>query len=357
MEKIRRLRFWKKLTAIALVVAMVAALCGCVRYRAVGTVHEDGTMSFYVLYATMTGTEDAELSDEERAALEKEGWSIQPYKGEPSDEEEYSGYVISKNNIPLEQLHNEVASLEFGSQSLEGLTCTKQGEIYTIEWDVDGIQQGLDDYGLDGDSLFSTGGFTEFVVKLPNEAKKDNATSRKGLELTWDINSIDEPIHLEFELETIPAATTKEKTSKKAKTDTNTKDGVPMWLAIVLISAVAVLAIASVVVVIVVMKKKKASAATSNSDVQTPTVPQYAPQQPMQSPYAPQQPMQSPYAPQQPMQSPYAPQQPMQSPYAPQQPMQSNSTPPQDLSSTFGLPMVGQAPSAGFDDNQHSRNM
>ena len=327
MEKMRHLRFWKKLAAIALVVAIAAALCGCVRYRAVGTVHDDGTISFYVLYATMTGTEDAELSDEERAELEKEGWTIQPYKGEPSDEEEYSGYVISKNNIPLEKLHDEVASLKFGSQSLEGLTCTKKGEIYTIEWDVDGIQQGLDDYGLDDNSLFSTGGFTEFVVKLPNEAKKDNATSRQGLELTWDINSIDEPIHLEFELKEVPVAAAKEKTSKKTKDDSASSDGVPMWLAIVLISVVAVLAIASVVVVIVVMKKKKSSADVSNSDMQTPTGSQYAPQQPMQSPYAP------------------------------QQPMQNNSTPPQDLSSTFGLPMVGQAPSAGFDDNQHSQNM
>lgn len=364
MEKMKHLRIWKRMTAIVLVIAMAAALCGCVRYRAIGTVHEDGTITFYVLYATLSGymldgSGDAELSDEKRAELEKAGWSIQPYKGEPSDEEEYTGYVISKSDIPLEKLHDEVGSLEFGSQSLENLTCTKKGDIYSIDWDVAEIQAGLDDLGLNTGDMFSMGGFTEFVIKLPNEPVKDNATSRQGLELKWDINSIKEPIHVEFELEEVEETTTVAKTKKSKKSD-DSKGGVPMWLAIVLISVVAAGAIAAVVIVIVVNKRKKASSpdATLNAQVMQNGMPAqtYAPPQ-MPSPYA-QQPMQSPYA-QQPMQSPYA-QQPMQSPYA-QQPMQSpyappTSTPTSVQPSTFGLPQVGQAPNAGFDNNQNSQN-
>lgn len=346
MEKMKHLRIWKRMTAIVLVIAMAAALCGCVRYRAIGTVHEDGTLTFYVLYATLggymlDGSGDAELSDEKRAELEKAGWSIQPYKGEPSDKEEYTGYVISKSDIPLEKLHDEVGSLEFGSQSLENLTCTKKGDIYSIDWDVAEIQAGLDDLGLNTGDMFSMGGFTEFVIKLPNEPVKDNATSRQGLELKWDINSIKEPIHVEFELEEVEETTTVAKTKRSKKSD-DSKGGVPMWLAIVLISVVAAGAIAAVVIVIVVNKRKKASStdATLNAQVMQNGMPAqtYAPPQ-MPSPYA-----------QQPMQSPYA-QQPMQSPYAP-----PTSTPTSVQPSTFGLPQVGQAPNAGFDNNQNSQN-
>lgn len=337
MEKMKHLRIWKRMTAIVLVIAMAAALCGCVRYRAIGTVHEDGTITFYVLYATLSGymldgSGDAELSDEKRAELEKAGWSIQPYKGEPSDEEEYTGYVISKSDIPLEKLHDEVGSLEFGSQSLENLTCTKKGDIYSIDWDVAEIQAGLDDLGLNTGDMFSMGGFTEFVIKLPNEPVKDNATSRQGLELKWDINSIKEPIHVEFELEEVEETTTVAKTKKSKKSD-DSKGGVPMWLAIVLISVVAAGAIAAVVIVIVVNKRKKASSpdATLNAQVMQNGMPAQT--------YAPPQ-----------MPSPYA-QQPMQSPYAP-----PTSTPTSVQPSTFGLPQVGQAPNAGFDNNQNSQN-
>lgn len=337
MEKMKHLRIWKRMTAIVLVIAMAAALCGCVRYRAIGTVHEDGTITFYVLYATLggymlDGSGDAELSDEKRAELEKAGWSIQPYKGEPSDEEEYTGYVISKSDIPLEKLHDEVGSLEFGSQSLENLTCTKKGDIYSIDWDVAEIQAGLDDLGLNTGDMFSMGGFTEFVIKLPNEPVKDNATSRQGLELKWDINSIKEPIHVEFELEEVEETTTVAKTKKSKKSD-DSKGGVPMWLAIVLISVVAAGAIAAVVIVIVVNKRKKASSpdATLNAQVMQNGMPAQT--------YAPPQ-----------MPSPYA-QQPMQSPYAP-----PTSTPTSVQPSTFGLPQVGQAPNAGFDNNQNSQN-
>lgn len=337
MEKMKHLRIWKRMTAIVLVIAMAAALCGCVRYRAIGTVHEDGTITFYVLYATLSGymldgSGDAELSDEKRAELEKAGWSIQPYKGEPSDEEEYTGYVISKSDIPLEKLHDEVGSLEFGSQSLENLTCTKKGDIYSIDWDVAEIQAGLDDLGLNTGDMFSMGGFTEFVIKLPNEPVKDNATSRQGLELKWDINSIKEPIHVEFELEEVEETTTVAKTKRSKKSD-DSKGGVPMWLAIVLISVVAAGAIAAVVIVIVVNKRKKASSpdATLNAQVMQNGMPAQT--------YAPPQ-----------MPSPYA-QQPMQSPYAP-----PTSTPTSVQPSTFGLPQVGQAPNAGFDNNQNSQN-
>lgn len=328
MKKTRQNRIWKRVLAVMLVLTFAVALCGCVRYRAIGTVHDDGTITFYVLYATATSFDSSSqslMTNQERQELENEGWTVRSYNGEPSDEYEYSGLVITKENIKLEDLHEEVSKVNFGNHSLEGLTCTKKGNLYSIDWDAEAIQNSTSQAGFDMGDLFDYGGFMEFVINLPCEPKSDNATKRSGGELTWDLSTIDESVHVEFELETA------EKVAKKSKNKSDSKDssnGIPAWVAWTIIGVVV--AAATVVVVIVLIKNK------GNGNHETSTVPPTPGMQQMPT-----------------VNQGYTP----QSQYMPAQnaPAQPDPNPGMNYSQTTGLPSVDFMNSSNTNSDDHTR--
>lgn len=382
MESIKRSQTWKKIVAALLVLTVIFALCGCVRYRATCSVNEDGTVTFYILYATLSTGEDDSLfsvsmTNEERQRLESEGWSVKPYTGEPSDEYDYAGYVVTKSGIKLEDLNKEVAPVEFGSQSLSGLKCTKKGELYTIDWDVTDMQSVVSDNQIGSDDMFSFGGFMEFVLKLPTKPLEDNATEKKGGTLTWKINDMNEPIHVEFKIEE-PQPIAKSNRAK-SRSDKSSGDGFPIWLGMTIIALVV--AAAAVVITIVVIKTRESGKNKNNASGETTVEPRasvYTPQTPygLASPYMPPQQYgqvqpygQQPYAPQQtmpnaqytlPPQFAQTPQMMQQNPYAMSsyrqpmnmQPMQNPPAPPREPTTeeitNMGLPQIGGVPSAGF---------
>ena len=311
MNKMSKLR---RLLAIAMVFAIILCFTGCIRYKTTASVHKDGTVDIFIVYATIDSSElmgdsegDGDVvvnNDDENEELnekiefvEAAGWDVGKYTGEENDKYKYVGFSASKEGIALEDLAEELQALELG---YEDLTLKKDGDLYILDWDASSNTEETEEQGLEAASIRSYGGYMTFVLQLPAKAKDNNATKVEGKTLEWDLFKMKEPIHCEFKL---------------------TGGGFPMWIVGLIIGGIVIAA--GIVAAILIMKKKKeapapAYASTFASTPATPSTPDTSAGQA----------------------------------FKPAEP----AAPAFNANQSTGLPQVGQVPDAGFESPEDLLN-
>ena len=127
----------KKCVAVFLVLAMLLALAGCVRYSVGCTVNSDGTVNLTYLYA-LSDFSDGNGYDgweAEKKNFESKGWSTRDYTGDgSSDSSSYNGFIAAKGAIPIDQVEAEVRAL---GEGFESFTFTCDDGVYTLDWDTE----------------------------------------------------------------------------------------------------------------------------------------------------------------------------------------------------------------------------
>lgn len=304
MGKKETLLSMRKLLAVFLILSMLLALAGCVRYSVGCTVNSDGTVNLTYLYALNDMADSLGDSgwEEEKKQFESKGWSTRDYTGDgSSDTSSYNGFVATKGGIPIEQVQTEIRAL---GEGFETFTLTVDDDVYTIEWDTDSVDAMLSDEGSSFGDLATYGGYMKFTLELPTKPISQNATSSKGSRLEWDISEMDEPIHCEFELPKQVADDEDddedEVVSKKSKKKSSSKDSSfnVTTLIIVIVACVAVIAGGIVLAVFLVKRKKKneyAAPIVVPAHAPSPVTPQPTVNQNPQ-PYVPQDPVPSQYS-------------------------------------------------------------
>lgn len=228
MNTQKRNGIWKKWLVVAMTFAMLLSMCGCIRYRLHSTVHEDGSVDVTLLYAIVDtssfdeegsdGTSTELLTDSQKQALAQAGWTYEDYTGEPGDSLEYIGYRISKSGIAFDDLQAELTSEAVG---ITGFSCSKDGDVYIMNWDVSTEQSDASTEGVDDSMLEEYGGYMELELELPNGALYENSTSKSGNLYTWKIMQMNEAIHVEFTLDgSVPAGYETQPTTETKTTET-----------------------------------------------------------------------------------------------------------------------------------------
>ncbi len=193
MEKTKT-RPIRKLTVLVLVLSIIAALAGCVRYEARARVHQDGTMDFALIYATSSdlgddlgsGTKDA------RKVFADAGWDLEEYK-----EDKYTGFRAIKKDIAIEDLEKELKKTD----SFEGFTIRESNGEYTIDWNVGDLKKNATGQGVSASYLEQYGGYMNFVLEVPGDVVETNGkVSSDGKTIEWNIIEMDEPIQATFTL-------------------------------------------------------------------------------------------------------------------------------------------------------------
>ncbi len=190
-----------KMVILASLLVLVMSLCGCIRYRTTVTVNTDGTADLSILYAMsdevmsmMGDEEDTSLADDEsEAEFEAEGWTFETYA-----QDDYTGYVITKKGIAMEDLADAINSADEENT----FSVSKDGNTYTIDWQI-ADDSSVGSMAEDATYLESYDGFMELVLVLPNKSTNNNATtvSSDGKTLTWNLVALtDNNVHAEFEV-------------------------------------------------------------------------------------------------------------------------------------------------------------
>ena len=194
----------KKVCLTILCVLCMIICSGCMRFDTTFDIKSDGTVDVSMVYAVMnmdTGdgtdpTED-ESYDEAMQELNDQGWTSEKY-----NEDNYVGFKCSKKGLPLDNLQESLKGAEENMEMNEnGLSITKNGNNYVLDWDVLGEEGNAELAGYA--SYFDTyGGYMRVTIKLPSKPKSSNATSTEdgGKTLIWDLLTLDENIHVEFSL-------------------------------------------------------------------------------------------------------------------------------------------------------------
>ncbi|MCR4946702.1 MAG: hypothetical protein K5929_07165 [Lachnospiraceae bacterium] len=190
----------KKSRLLVVLIFCVICLSGCIRMKTDITVKWNGKVDLSLLYAVIG---EGETSDTEKQNLdieqyEREGWDVEAY-----DKDGFSGYVLRTKNISIDDLvssisetRSEIADDEGGKPSL-----TKNGFIYTLDWQVFGKEQG-DQISAYKNFFSMYGGYMKVALNLPFGAISSNATSvsydKRNLE--WDLLELgpDQSIHVTF---------------------------------------------------------------------------------------------------------------------------------------------------------------
>lgn len=239
----------KKLASATLIGGIVLSLAGCVRYKTTASVKKDGTCDISVLYATVdmsssiesddpnvTVTTNSDNDEDKEVQMKKFkdlGWTVEDYLDDKNEDQKYIGYTLTKEGIALEELADELADLP--DMGFEKFTLEKDGDNYIIDWDVSSSQKKAEGNQLESGTLKMSGGYMQFELELPNDAKEHNAYKEDEGVYTWNILDMKEPIHCEFSLKG--------------------GNGFPMWLIGVIAGGVVI--IAGVVVAIIIMSKRK----------------------------------------------------------------------------------------------------
>jgi len=238
----------RKLLSLAVILALVFCMTGCLRYSTTMGVKKNGTCDIEIVYAIYdggTGEMDAEESEEleeeeeeeenEYEELEEEGWEVEDYK-----EDGYVGAVFTKTDIKLDELEDVLQDTDMG---FDEFTLEKKGSTWVLEWDIsDDISESSGE-GITEENIKTYDGYMKFELTLPNGAKSDNATdvSKDGKTLTWDFYEVEDGvIQCEFSL-------------------------VNVGLIIGIIAAVVV--VIAAVAVVLVLKNKKGSAKADEAPV------------------------------------------------------------------------------------------
>ena len=235
----------KRFLSVLLVAVMTLILfTGCVRIRATIKVNSTGTVDVSMLYAfsrslsEMAG-QDSMIDEESIEELKAQGYTYEPYS-----DDEYEGYIISKNGM---------------SDFKEGLfdnpaTLTKEGSKYIIDipWNADDEDSSASELAAAGAMVSAQGGFAEIIMILPVKPESHNATrvSEDGKTLTWNLLRMgsNSSIHVEYNIQSI----------------------IVFWL----IRAAIALAVIAVIVILVIVivrllknRKKKSSVSATTNDL------------------------------------------------------------------------------------------
>ena len=300
----RKSKFVKKFSALMLILSIVFALSGCLRYEIKTEVHTDGTadISFTYAVADVTGKADTSSWANMAEKFTNADWDVEDYS-ESAKNTKYAGFVATRKGVELDSIEDEMKKVDAGNLKL-----TEDDGEYTLEWDISSGVDSAKSQGVTSDYLEQYEGYMKFVLELPGKVIKSNGEESKGgKHIEWNLFDLkDSKIEATFNLK-------------------SSGSGAPIGLILGIVGGVVAVA-AIVVVILLVMKKKKNAPAPVDpmanfaAAPQAPVVPQQAPVVP-QMPVAPQQ---APVAPQIPVapqaQVPVAPQVP-QAPVAPQAPI------------------------------------
>ena len=95
-------------------VLMICSICltGCVRIETAFRIKSDGTIDASMLFAQADNPEYGMRShtssyDRLKETFGENGWKISKYR-----EDDYSGYILQKNNIPIEYLQTKLNAAE-----------------------------------------------------------------------------------------------------------------------------------------------------------------------------------------------------------------------------------------------------
>ena len=193
----------KKIYLTLLCILFVLGLSGCMRFETEFDVDSSGKADISMVYAMMSTGEDMSGADltEGMDEMKEAGWEVEEY-----NEDGYVGFKCVKKGVDLSEAGAAMQGAE-GTVELQegGLVVTKDGDNYTIDWDVMGDSSSAE-MAQYKDYFAQYGGYLRVVFKLPNGAKNHNATTAEngGKTLTWDLLEMsDQNIHLEFSLSII----------------------------------------------------------------------------------------------------------------------------------------------------------
>ncbi len=234
----------KKLVLMLLMICSLMMLSGCIRFSTTIKVKSNGKADITMLMATVktdeTLDDDTEDDEEDIDQLVKEGWKYEKY-----DEDNYEGFLLTKKDVPLEDLGKTMNSEESLDMNTDGLSVTKKGSKYSISWDISGSEdyEEAEDYSS---YLESAGGYGKFILELPNKPISSNAheVSKDGKTLTWNIFSMKSGEKIEVEFSLIN------------------------WPLIIGIIIAIILIIVAVIVIFIIRKKKSANSSYPQNNQQ-----------------------------------------------------------------------------------------
>ena len=182
---------------LCFLVFAVYAICltGCMRMNTTITVKSNGKMDVDLLFASMDmsdfsggGSTSGGLTQEQKEAYEKEGWSVEEYASDG-----YLGFVISKKNVDLNDINTTMKQTSENTNQGGAFNIKREGLKYTLKWQI---------YDESNKSSMSqaapyfekAGGYMKFTLNLPVKPISSNATSVSddGKTLEWDLLKLDE---------------------------------------------------------------------------------------------------------------------------------------------------------------------
>ena len=187
-------RSFKKSLVFVLVLAVILALVGCVRYETKMSVGTNKKINITLLYAEYAELGSSDSKQDQVDAMKANGWSVVDYK-----DNEYSGWEMAKQGIDFDDLEKELKATGFGFDSF---SFTEKDGVYTMTWDFSDSLNANSTKSSDLSSLGQMGGFMRFYLSLPDSAIEENATTvtKNGTRLEWDLTKLNEPILVKFSL-------------------------------------------------------------------------------------------------------------------------------------------------------------
>lgn len=286
----RKFRTLRKLSAVVLVLSVLFALTGCIRYEAKTTVKTDGTCDFTFTYAIadVASSGDTNMADSAMEKFLDTDWDVDEYE-EKAENTSYKGFTATLSNVDLLDLPDELAAVD-----IKGITVEEEDGEYTMSWDASSTSSDAQGQGVTADNLDQYGGYMRVVLQLPGKVIESNGEeSNGGKTVTWNL--------LDLEEDTLEARFNLKSSGSK----------LPLGLILGIVGGVVAVAVI-VVVIVMISKKKKNNAPDPVAPAAFPQAP-VAPQAFPQAPVAPQAFPQAPAAPV----APQAPAMPQTMPVAP----------------------------------------
>lgn len=181
--------------------ACVFLFTGCIRANTTITVKDNGKVDLSILYAMKDmeeyGFDKDYFSDDKLQGLRDQGCEVEIY-----DEDGFQGVVLTKKDIPVEELGNSIGITQSKLSIDVGiLKFNKQGDNFVFDWKILGKEQ-IDQISAIKNYLALNGGYMKVTVNLPVKATNSNATdvTNDGKTLEWDLLNLgpDQSIHIEY---------------------------------------------------------------------------------------------------------------------------------------------------------------
>jgi hypothetical protein len=205
----------KKFKLLFSIVTVLFLMTGCVKYNATMEIKKDKSMDLKIIYALDTSSfgdlaeEDVStnstetISKEQKAELEKKGYKVSEYK-----DDKYNGVELTysiKNiddaskeeefEVKLSDMLNENSDNNHFFVIKKGFLKNTYKAVYKFETSDSSSSDGLDM------SEYLKAMDLNFTVKLPSNAKSNNATKVDGTTYTWDLTkNTTSDINFEFEI-------------------------------------------------------------------------------------------------------------------------------------------------------------